>query len=123
MGAKTRISVDPLSQLRTISLEFPEAVETFTFGDPVFRVRNKIFAMYRTGDGGTSLWCKAAVGVQEDLVRADPKQFFRPPYVGPKGWIGVRLGKNTDWNLVAHLVEQSYALIAPKKLSKMLETD
>ncbi len=121
MSAKT--SHDPLEQLRAICLGLPEGAETLTWGEPVFRVCNKIFAMYRTGDGRTSLWCKARVGVQEDLVTADPKQFFRPPYVGPKGWIGMRLGENTDWNLVAHLVEQSYALVAPKRLVKMLEPD
>jgi predicted DNA-binding protein (MmcQ/YjbR family) len=121
MGAK--IQKDLLEQLRTICLGLPEGAETLTWGEPVFRVQNKIFAMFRTDGGPESLWCKAAIGVQEDLITADPKQFFRPPYVGPKGWIGVRLGQNTDWNLVAHLVEQSYRLIAPKKLAKLLETD
>jgi predicted DNA-binding protein (MmcQ/YjbR family) len=119
----TKTPNDPLEQLRAICLGLPEGVETLTWGEPVFRVRNKIFAMHRTGDGRDSLWCKARVGVQEDLVTADPKQFFAPPYVGPKGWIGVRLGKKTDWNLVAHLVEQSYALIAPKKLVRLLEPE
>jgi predicted DNA-binding protein (MmcQ/YjbR family) len=113
----------PLDKLRAICLALPEAAETLTWGTPVFRVRNKIFVMHRTDDGGESLWCKAPVGAQEDLIRADPKRFFRPPYVGPKGWVGVKLNGKPDWNLVAYLIEQSYGLIAPKKLVAMLERD
>ena len=121
MGAKP--SNNPLDQLRTFCLALPESAETLTWGEPVFRVRNKIFAMHRTDDGRESLWCKAPVGAQEDLIRADSKRFFRPPYVGPKGWVGVRLDGKPDWNLVAYLIEQSYGLIAPKKLVAMLEQD
>ena len=79
----------PTDRLRAICLALPEAVEKETWGDPTFRVRDKIFAMQKAGDGRISLWCKAPPGSQEILVGADPELFFRPPYVGHKGWIGV----------------------------------
>lgn len=120
MAAKTRMPADPLEQLRTICLALPEAVETLTFGDPVFRVRNKIFTMFRSGDGRESLWCKAAIGVQEDLVNADPKHFFVPPYVGHHGWVGVRLDTKPNWDFVTDLIERSYRMTAPKKLAARL---
>lgn len=120
MSAKTQPG--PLDKLRAISLALPEAVETFTFGDPVFRVRNKIFVMHRSGDGRESLWCKAPVGVQEDLVRADPRRFFVPPYVGHHGWVGVRLDLEPDWDLVVDLIERSYRMTAPKRLAARLES-
>lgn len=84
----------PLARLRAICLALPEASERPTWDSRTFRVREKIFAMF-TGSG--DLWCKAPKGTQEVLIAAAPERFFRPPYVGPKGWIGVRLNATTDW--------------------------
>lgn len=106
----------PTERLRAICLTLPEAVEKETWGDPTFRVRDKIFAMRRAGDGRVSLWCKAPPGSQMVLVGADPERFFVPPYVGPKGWIGMRFDTDPDWDEVKALVTRSYRLIAPKKL-------
>jgi predicted DNA-binding protein (MmcQ/YjbR family) len=111
----------PTSRLRAICLALPEAVERETWGDPTFRVRDKIFAMEKRGDGRISLWCKAPPGSQMVLVGADPERFFVPPYVGHKGWIGVRLDDDPDWGEVATLVRRSYRLIAPKRLAGMVE--
>ena len=111
-----------LKQLRTVCLGFPEATEIETWGAPTFRVRNKIFAMYSQGSGHPNVWCKAPVGVQEDLVQADPKRFFVPPYVGHRGWIGVRL-ENANWDLIADLVQDSYRMTAPKGLLVKLEQE
>ncbi len=76
---------------RDLALSLPEATEKETWGHPTFRVRDKIFAMLKSGDGRPSLWCKAPPGSQEVLVGADPDTFFVPPYVGHKGWVGMRL--------------------------------
>jgi predicted DNA-binding protein (MmcQ/YjbR family) len=109
----------PSDRLRAICLALPEAVEKEAWGDPTFRVRDKIFAMEKRGDGRISLWCKAPEGSQMVLVGADPDQFFVPPYVGHKGWIGVRLDGGPDWDEVAALVRRSYRLIAPKRLAAL----
>ncbi len=91
---------DALGQLRSICLALPETTEKLTWGDhPTFRVRDKIFAMYQAdfhGDARVSLWCKAPPGAQEGLVGADPDRFFVPPYVGHRGWLGVRLDAGLD---------------------------
>ena len=111
----------PIERLRAICLALPEAVEIEAWGDPTFRVRDKIFAMEKRGDGRISLWCKAPPGSQMVLVGADPDRFFVPPYVGHKGWVGVRLDRNPDWGEVATLVKRSYRLVAPKRLAVLIE--
>ena len=107
-------------RLRTICLGLPEAIEKETWGDPTYRVREKIFAMEKRGDGRPSLLCKAPAGSQAVLVGADPQRFFVPPYVGPKGWIGMRLDDDPDWDEVAAIVRRSFRLIAPKRLAALV---
>jgi len=104
-------------RLRRICLALPEAAEVEAWGDPTYRIRNKIFAMEKRGDGRLSVWCKAPEGSQQVLTGADPERFFVPPYVGPKGWIGIRLDRRPDWAEVETLIRRSYRLIAPKKLA------
>jgi predicted DNA-binding protein (MmcQ/YjbR family) len=113
----------PLDRLRTICLALPEAVEKETWGDATFRVRDKIFAVAGVEEGRVSMSCKAPPGAQEILVGADPKRFYRPPYVGHRGWVGVRLDAGTDWDQVADLVEESYRMTAPKKVAALLGRD
>jgi predicted DNA-binding protein (MmcQ/YjbR family) len=103
-------------KLRALCLAFPEAEERETWGDPTYRVRDKIFAMEKSGDGRVSVWFKAPSGSQQILVGADPGRFFAPPYVGPKGWIGMRLDNKPDWKEVEAMITRSYRLVAPKKL-------
>ena len=110
---------DARERLRKISLALPEAVEVETWGDPTYRVRSKIFAMEK--GAGTEVWMKGAPGVQEALIKSDPERFFVPPYVGNRGWIGARLEAIEDWDELAGLVEDSYRLVAPKKLSRLLD--
>ena len=110
----------PIDRLRKICLALPEAEERETWGDPTFRVRDKIFAMEKRGDGRVSIWCKAPPGSQMVLVGADPQRFFVPPYVGHKGWVGVRLDNHPDWQEVAEIIRRSYRLTAPKKLAALL---
>jgi predicted DNA-binding protein (MmcQ/YjbR family) len=104
-------------RLRTVCLALPETEEKEAWGDATFRVRDRIFAMVKTGDGRISVWCKAPPGSQQVLVGADPETFFVPPYVGPKGWVGMRLDRAPDWDEVALVVRRSYRLIAPKRLA------
>jgi predicted DNA-binding protein (MmcQ/YjbR family) len=111
----------PIDRLREICLALPEAAEKEAWGDPTFRVRDKIFAMQKRGDGRVSVWLKAPEGSQTILVGADPDRYFVPPYVGHKGWIGVRLDAGPDWAQVAALVKRSYRLIAPKRLAGQVE--
>ncbi len=108
-------------RLREICMGFPEAVEK-PFGGhtaPSFRVRDKLFAM--TSEDGLSLTFKAGPGIQQALVSSAPERFFVPPYVGPKGWVGARLDVAQDWEELAELLEDSYRLIAPRRLSALLD--
>ncbi len=110
----------PLPRLRQICLALPNATEVEAWGEPTFRC-GKIFAMYASGanhhgGGRDAVWLKAAPGNQAYMVRSDPDRFFVPPYVGPAGWIGVRLDKRPPWKEITALVEESWRLIAPKKL-------
>lgn len=107
-------------RLRAICLALPEAAEQEAWGDPTWRVRGRIFAMEKRGDGRISVWCKAPPGSQEILVGADPGRFFVPPYVGPKGWLGIRLDDGPDWDEVASLIRRSYRLIAPQRLARLV---
>lgn len=90
-----------------------------------FTVRKKIFTYYlddHHGDGRIALWCKAAPGEQGRLVEEDPRRFFRPPYLGPRGWVGVRLDlRSVDWGQVAYLVRNAYRLTASRAQIARLE--
>jgi predicted DNA-binding protein (MmcQ/YjbR family) len=104
-------------------MALPEAREK-PFGGhdvPAWRVRDKMFVMVAAGDGRVSFWCKALPGAQDVLVDGDPERFFVPPYVGNKGWIGVRLDVDgVNWGLVEELVRDSYVMTAPKRLAAQM---
>ena len=121
-----RLTVRPerLERLRKLCLSFPEASEKEAWGDPTWRVRDRIFAMQKGNYAGgrPSLWLKSSCPVQGLLVAGDPEQFFVPPYVGHKGWVGVYLdGRSVDWQAVASLIRESYCWIAPKRLAASLD--
>src|SRR5207253_6569072 len=91
-----------IARLRKLCLALPEAHEVEAWGEPTFRVKNKLFAMYAApnnhhGDGRTAVWCKATHMTQDLLVRSEPQRYFVPPYVGPSGWVGVWLDRDVDW--------------------------
>ena len=111
----------PTDRLRKICLALPEAEEKEAWGDPTFRVKDKIFAMEKRGDGRVSVWFKAPPGSQGVLIGADGETFFRPAYVGHKGWVGMRLDAKPDWKEVETLLKRSYALTAPKKLAALVQ--
>jgi predicted DNA-binding protein (MmcQ/YjbR family) len=123
-SARRRRQSSPLARLRAICLALPEATERAFGGHttPTFRVRDKIFVMQRDDDDGrAAMWCKAPPGAQAILVGSDPDRFFRPPYVGPKGWIGMHLDGGADWDFVRDLAVDSYRMTAPKKLISLLD--
>jgi hypothetical protein len=119
------MSATPLRRLRKLCLVLPEAHEVEAWGEPTFRVRNKLFAMYASpntyhGNGRPAVWCKAAPVNQALMIRAAPDRFFVPPYVGPSGWVGVWLDEVADWDDLADLLRDAYALVAPKRLQALL---
>ena len=114
----------PIDHVRAICLALPEATEKLAWGEPTFRVNGKIFAQYEDNhhdSGFTGLWCKAADGLQEILIAAEPERFYRPKYVGHKGWIGIYMHGDIDWPQVAGLLADSYRMTAPKRLLAALD--
>ena len=109
-----------LTKLREICLAFPETSERLSHGAPMFFVREKrSFLMVLTnhhGDGRFAIWCAAPDGMQRMLVEADPERFFVPPYVGHRGWLGVRLDRGVHWDELAGIAEDAYAEVAPARL-------
>ena len=119
-----RRTAGALARVRRICLGLPEAHERVAWGAPTFRVRDRQFAIFlhnHHGDGRLALWCKAPPGAQEALVDADSERFFVPPYVGPRGWLGIHLDKGLDWGVIEGLVRDGYLEIAPKRLRAILE--
>jgi hypothetical protein len=109
-----------LERVRRICLALPEVSERLSHGAPTFFVRGKrAFVMVLTnhhGDGRFAIWCAAPDGLQATLVEADPERFFIPPYVGHRGWLGVRLDRALDWDELTGIVEDAFADVAPRAL-------
>ena len=109
-----------LEQLRELCLALPETSERLSHGAPSFFVRDKrCFLMLlddHHGDGRFAIWCAAPQGDQQLLVDADPERFFVPPYVGHRGWLGVRLDRGVDWDELAGIVEDAFCAVAPRTL-------
>jgi hypothetical protein len=109
--------------VREVCLSFPEAEEYLSHGSPNFRVRGKTFATYTVnhhGDKRIALWLNSPDGAQRHYVDEEPKHFFVPPYVGPRGWLGVNLDKGISWKRVAELTREAYEKIAPPALAKSI---
>lgn len=114
----------PLARVRRLCLELPGTAEKTAWGAPTFRVgkAQKMFATFADdhhGDGRIALWCHAPKGKQETLVAAEPERFFAPPYLGPRGWIGLVLTRHSDAELRRHLRE-AWRLVAPARLARSL---
>ena len=109
-----------LERLRRICLALPETSERPSHGAPSFFIRDKkCFLMLLDNhhdDGRFAIWCAAPPGNQELLVAANPDRFFRPPYVGHRGWLGVLLNEGVDWDELEGIVEDAFASVAPRKL-------
>jgi hypothetical protein len=122
-SAKARAAA--LDRIRAACLALPETSERPSHGAPSFFVRGKTcFLMVlddHHGDGRFAVWCAAEPGTQEALVAGDPERFFRPPYVGHRGWLGVLLHGDVDWDDIAGIAEDAFCTVAPKTLLDALE--
>ena len=112
-----------LERLRKICFKLPETTERLSHGEPTLFVKKRVFASYTDGhynDGRTAVWLPAPDGMQEMLIETDSDTYFRPPYVGHKGWIGVVLENISNEDLEFH-IRDGWGLVAPKKLRASLE--
>ena len=116
------MSAEQLERVRRICLALPEATEKLSHGEPTFFVGKKVFAMFANNhhnDGRIALWLPAPPGMQPMMIEASPEKFFKPPYVGVRGWVGIHLAQVDDDELTFHL-HTAYRQIAPKKLRLLL---
>jgi hypothetical protein len=121
------VPTSTLDRIRGVCLGLPEVQERLSHGAPTFFVRGKksFVAMRHEGHHDNEfphLWCAAPDGVQGDVVASRPGQFFRPPYVGHRGWLGVRLDRGVSDEELADLCEEAYRAVAPAALVRRLDT-
>lgn len=113
-----------LDRLREIIETWPETIEKLSHGSPTWWGGRKTFATFHNGSydrGVPAVWFLAPEGAQEALVSSDPDRFYRPKYLGPRGWVGMRLHEAVDWSEVrAHLL-RGYRMVAPKRALAALE--
>jgi len=115
-----RSAPSPLARVRRICLSLPETTERPSHGAPSFFIRDRIgFVNYMDDhhdDGRLALWCACPPGMREGLLKAEPEQYFVPPYVGFRGWIGVCLDRSPDWDAVERVIRDAYVAVAPRRL-------
>jgi hypothetical protein len=116
-----------LDEIRRICSGFPDVTERLSHGAPTWFIRDKKSFVMLWADGHhhnafPHLWCAAPPGAQQELMAASPQVYFRPPYVGHRGWIGVRLDQNVDWAELAEACEEAYRAVAPKRLLVELDS-
>ena len=105
-------------------MSLPEVTEKLSHGAPAFFVRRQFVMLWAQGHHDhhfPHLWCAAPAGAQDELVDTEPERFFRPPYVGGRGWLGVRLDRHVDWDEIAAVCTDAYRAIAPKTLIARLD--
>ena len=110
---------NPLETLRRICLGLPEVEERLSHGEPAWFVQGKqTFVTYADHhhDDRLAFWCAATEGAQEVLAGSEPERFFRPSYVGLRGWLGMYLDVPVDWGLIEGLVRDAYRVVAPRRL-------
>ena len=111
-------------RIRSICLSLPGATERESHGAPAFFAGKQFLMLWPNGHhdhGFPHLWCAAPPGVQDELVRSEPDRFFRPPYVGGRGWVGLRLDQTIDWDEIAGICEEAFRTVAPKRSIAELE--
>ena len=116
---------DPVQRLRQICLALPEVTERASHGEASFFVRDKKQFVsvddHHHGADRLAFWCPAPAGAQQELIAADPVRFFRPPYVGHRGWLGVRIDLDPDWDEIGVIVRDAYRQVAPKTLAARVD--
>jgi hypothetical protein len=111
-------------RVRAVCLALPEVTETLSHGCPAFFATKQFVMLWPDGHHDNQsplLWCAAAEGARGDHIGREPGRFFRPPYVGSRGWIGVRLDGAVDWTEIDDIVEDGYRVVAPKRLIAKLD--
>jgi len=120
-----RAAPSPLARVRRICLSLPETTERPSHGAPSFFVRDKVgFVNYMDNhhdDGRLALRCACPAGLRDGLLKVQSEQYFVPPYVVVRGWIGVRLDREPDWDDVERVIRDAYLAVAPRKLVAALE--
>ena len=119
------MSDDQLARVRQMCSGLPETTERLSHGEPTFFVRNKVFVMFANNhhrDGHIAVWLPVPPGFQEGLIETSAEIYFRPPYVGTRGWIGIELDRVSDADLNSH-IHVAWELIAPKRLRMQRATD
>jgi hypothetical protein len=115
---KADIGAEHLRRVRRICAAMPECSEKLSHGEPTFFVRKKVFTMFANNhhnDGHVAVWIPAPAGMQGALIKAAPETFFRPPYVGVRGWVGIELEAISDEELAAN-IREAWRMVAPKRL-------
>jgi hypothetical protein len=111
-------------RVRHVCLAFPEVTERLSHGSPGFFAGRQFVMLWAEGHHDhhfPHLWCAALPGAQEGLLTTAPERFFRPPYVGARGWLGLRLDGEVDWDEVEMICEDAYRAVAPRRLVRLLE--
>lgn len=106
----------PLERVRELCLRYPGALERPSHGEPTFFIDGRVFVMFANnhhGDGRIAVWLPVPGGFQTTLIEADPKVYFRPPYVGPKGWVGIEVDRIGD-EILSYHVETAWELVRKK---------
>jgi hypothetical protein len=114
------LDLAPLDRVRALCMALPQATERLSHGEPTWFVgTGKSFANFADnhhGAGRVAIWCAAPPGMQNALVGGDPDRYFVPPYFGYRGWLGVRVDGDPDWEEIAGVLEDAHATVAPKRL-------
>ena len=115
--------MDPVDRLRAIATCLPEVTEKLSHGEVSFFCRKQFVMVddHHHGADHLAFWCAAPPGAQEELVGSAPERYFRPPYVGHRGWVGVRIDRDPDWDEVAEVVRDAYRQVAPRELVALLD--
>jgi len=116
--------VDPVDRLRALCLALPEVTERISHGEPGWFVRGKrqfvTLDDHHHGADRLAFWCAAPPGGQQELILQDAHRFFRPPYVGHRGWVGVRIDDDPDWDEISEIVRDAFRQVAPQSVTDNL---
>ena len=118
------MSKNQLERVRRICSALPETTERLSHGEPTFFVKNKVFVMFAEdhhNDGRIAVWLPVPTGFQTALLESDPGTYFKPPYVGTRGWVGIELDRIPDKDLTFH-IQTAWELIAPKRLIAQIKS-
>jgi len=117
------VHADLEERFRVMCMDLPGVTEKLSHGAPVFFAGKQFLTLWLDGHhdhGFPHLWCAAPPGVQDELVTTEPDRFFRPPYVGGRGWLGVRLDAVIDWDEMTLICEEAFRAVAPRKFIEAL---